>query len=50
MALELSIRVKKLVAKLAKSFGIHTRHTESLGDFSYELGTPKFNLDDALAV
>ena len=35
MALELSIRVKKLVAKLAKSFGIHTRHTESLGDFRY---------------
>jgi hypothetical protein len=35
MALELSIRVKKRVAKLAKSFGIHTRHTESLGDFRY---------------
>ena len=27
--------MKKLVAKLAKSFGIHTRHTESLGDFRY---------------
>ena len=35
MALELSIRVKKRVAKLAKSFDIHTRHTESLGDFRY---------------
>ena len=32
MALELSIRVKKLV----KSFGIHTGHAESLGDFRYK--------------
>ena len=40
MALELSIRVKKLVAKLAKSFGIHTRHTESLGDFRYNSSAP----------
>ena len=37
LVVELSIRVKKLVAKLAKSFGIHTRHTESLGDFRYNL-------------
>jgi hypothetical protein len=36
MALELSIRVKQLVAKLAKSFGIHTGHAESLGDFRYK--------------
>ena len=35
MALELSIRVKKLVAKLAKSFGIQTGRAESLGDFRY---------------
>ena len=36
MALELSIRVKTLVAKLVKSFGIHTGHAESLGDFRYK--------------
>jgi hypothetical protein len=35
MALELPIRVKTVVAKLAKRFGIHTRYTESLGDFRY---------------
>ena len=36
MVLELPIRVKTLVAKLVKSFDIHTRPTESLGDFRYK--------------
>ena len=39
MALELSIRVKELVAEVAKTFGIHLGHAESLGDFRYSSRT-----------